>query len=806
MAKAEKRERGTYLWRGGQQIDIRLIPDHFTARLKPRSAPEALAQQTLSTHSQTLRRQKLEEFSVDESALDDTMEQFRRSPDVEFASHVYGFEGDPSSRFYLTDQITVQFKPDVNDREIEELTGKRGLVFVKHVPGLPRTCVFRVTSQAKENPIKIANRLAESDKVLVSEPNIVVKARSQYVPSDTLFADQWHLHHAGGISLAAGSHIHATTAWDLERGQRSVVVAVADDSVDINHPDFQGEGKIVAPIDFADADFEPLPGTADDNHGTACAGVAVAEENGTGVVGVAPGCSLMPIRTSGWIDDDHIESLFAWIVDHGASVVSCSWSATDHFYALSLRQRNAIHRAATLGRDGRGCVIVFAAANDNRPLNGTVDEHGWPGNWHNGPIRWLNGFAAHEDVIAVSASTSLGKKAAYSNWGAEVSVCAPSNNAPPSTYPEVTTWLPGLGVVTTDRGGYSGYSPQDYTYTFGGTSSACPVVAGVAALVLSANPYLNAQEVREILQSTADKIEDTDPDPQLDQSLGTYDANGHSQWFGHGKVNAFAAVTEALARAGAAPQEWIRKVSTPALRIPDNREAGVSDSLRFAEPGNVLSLRVRVDITHTYIGDLRLTLTAPNGAATILHNRNGGSAHNIRRSFDLAILPNLSNLIGSPIAGNWTLHIQDLAPADTGTLNEWELELQGRVETVIKRQEAPGATIPDDDPNGIERTLIVNAQGQVREVEVSVDITHTYIRDLVVTLTSPAGTSIDLHRRSGGSADNIIATYTSGTTAGLQALRGESVQGNWRLRVADLEGLDVGKLNRWGLRIGSVSP
>jgi subtilisin-like proprotein convertase family protein len=527
----------------------------------------------------------------------------------------------------------------------------------------------------------------------------------------------------------------------------------------------------------------------------------VAEENGSGVVGVAPGCALMPIRTSGWIDDSHIEALFDWIVDNGADVVSCSWSATDHYYPLSLRQRNVIHRAATLGRNGHGCVIVFAAANNNRPLNGTVDEHDWPGNWPNGPTRWLNGFATHEDVISVAASTSLGKKAAYSNWGAEISVCAPSNNASPSTYPNVTTWLPGLGVVTTDRGGYSGYSPRDYTYTFGGTSSACPVVAGVAALVLSANPYLNAQEVREILQSTADKIEDTDPDPQLGQSFGTYDADGHSQWFGYGKVNALAAVTEALARGDAEPQEWIRKVSAPMLHIPDNRQAGVSDSLHFAEPGNVLSLRLRVDLTHTYIGDLRLTLTAPNGTSAVLHERNGGRTDDIHRSFDLSTSPALSNLLGSSIAGAWTLRIQDLAPADTGTLNEWELELQGRVETVIEREENPGVTIPDNDPNGIERTLTVNTTGQVREVEVSVDITHTFIRDLVVSLVSPTGTSVELHRRSGGSADNIITTYTSGTTAGLQALRGESIQGSWRLKVADFEGLDVGKLNRWGLRI-----
>ena len=114
-------------------------------------------------------------------------------------------------------------------------------------------------------------------------------------------------------------------AWDITRGVRSIVVAIMDDSVDLNHPDFQGVGKLVAPRDFKDNDFIPLPGDAEDNHGTACAGVAVAEETGAGAVGVAPGCALMPIRTTGFLDDDTIEDLFSWAIEHGAAVISCSW-------------------------------------------------------------------------------------------------------------------------------------------------------------------------------------------------------------------------------------------------------------------------------------------------------------------------------------------------------------------------------------------------------------------------------------------------------------------------------------------------
>lgn len=792
---------GTYLWRGGEKLTIIKVPDRFTARLKRRMDPTGVAATYHAEHRRRLTRQNLEEFAVDAGECDATMARMRREEKVAFVSHVYSFEGDPSARFYLTDEITVQFEPHISDEEIESLAGELGLELVKELTGLPRTYVFRVTSQAKENPIKIANRLVASGKVLVGEPNIATAMKHSYVPADLLFSDQWHLYHEGGLFLSTDSHIDAVRAWDITQGERGVIVAVADDSVDLHHDDFEGEDKIVDPVDFAGRDFDPLPGTENDNHGTACAGVAVAEENSYGVVGVAPGCALMPIRTSEIIDDNSIEELFDWVVEHGASVVSCSWSADAIYFGLTLRMRLAISSAASVGREGLGCVIVFAAGNDNRPVNGTVDENGWPYNWPSGPTRWLNGFASHEDVIAVAASTSLSKKAAYSNWGDEISVCAPSNNASPETYPIVYSPLTGRGIVTTDRVGPSGYSSTDYTYQFGGTSSACPVVAGVAALVLSANPDLTAREVKEIIEATADKIVDNVPDPQLELSLGSYDDNGHSPWFGHGKVNAFQAVREAVRRREGEGTQTFQEASAPDLAIPDNDSAGVQDTIHFSENVIISSIKVHVDISHTYRGDLRLTLFTPFGTSVLLHDRNGGSANNIQETFDSASIPGLSTLDGRSMQGDWALLVQDLAAVDVGQLNRWELEILGRMDAVVALEEAPGVTIPDNAPEGIERTLATTEAGQVKEVSVDIDITHTYIQDLSVTLFSPEGTSVALHHRSGGSADNIITTYTPATTPGLQTLRGETIEGEWRLKVADLAGMDVGKLNRWALRI-----
>ncbi len=134
-----------------------------------------------------------------------------------------------------------------------------GLVQEKPILGLPNAFVFLVSKQATENPIKIANQLQEIPEVLVAEPNILVQSEAHYKPRDPLYTQQWYLNHNGGKQLVVNSHIWVEKAWDITRGLRSVIVAVVDDSFDLNHPDFQGNGKIVAPRDLKENDFLPLP-------------------------------------------------------------------------------------------------------------------------------------------------------------------------------------------------------------------------------------------------------------------------------------------------------------------------------------------------------------------------------------------------------------------------------------------------------------------------------------------------------------------------------------------------------------------
>jgi len=630
----------------------------------------------------------IEIFTVAPQQSEAAMSQARAAENVAFASHIYTIKSNPGTFVYFNDQITIQFAAGVKAVKIDAIASSFNLILDKPVLGLPNTFVFLVSKQATENPIKIANQLQGLKEVLAAEPNIFVQTEPHYKPRDPLYPQQWYLNNNGGNQLAVGSHVAIEKAWDMTRGVRSVVVAVVDDSFDLNHPDFQGSGKIVAPRDLKDNDFLPLPGDQEASHGTACAGLAVAEENGTGIVGVAPGCAFMPIRTTGFLDDESIEDIFNWVIERGASVVSCSWGASAVYFPLSLRQRAAVARAATQGRKGKGCVILFAAGNANRPVDGTVNERNWPKNILSGNTEWLSGFAVHPDVIAVSASTSLNKKAAYSNWGTNIGICAPSNNAPPGmsfpdagfmeTQPAIASSLTGLGILTTDQIGAAGYEPGNFTSNFGGTSSATPVVAGVAALVLSANPDLTAGQVKRILQETADKIVDANPDPQLGLRGGTYDTKGHSQWFGYGKVNAAKAV-QAASQLRAVASSGTKQISgrnDSQIAIPDNNRQGIKSAIAISDSSPIQNIQVTVNITHDFLGDLEIYLIAPNNQQVLLQNRTLGRRTDLQTTYTVKDNPSLRQLLSLSAKGQWQLWLIDYAPQDIGKLWAWELSLE----------------------------------------------------------------------------------------------------------------------------------
>jgi len=156
-------------------------------------------------------------------------------------------------------------------------------------------------------------------------------------------------------------------------------------------------------------------------------------------------------------------------------------------------------------------------------------------------------------------------------------------------------------------------------------------------------------------RKTADKdlslMTDTPVNP-----AGEFDAAGRSLWFGHGKVNA----ARAVRMAGGLVQEdrLVAFSEEPRLPIPDVG-APVFGTLKIEEEGKIADLRVQVNITHSYIADLRVDLIAPDGSGVSLHNNTGGSADNLVRTYSPQDTPALRALVDRPIRGTWKLRVSD---------------------------------------------------------------------------------------------------------------------------------------------------
>ncbi|MDP8907607.1 MAG: S8 family serine peptidase [Chloroflexota bacterium] len=446
---------------------------------------------------------------------------------VEFAGR--GLRDAWGAPIVYTENLFVKFADTAASARCEEILRQHGLSVKRSVKYAANAYFAQAPQRTGRDVFTIAERLFEHDEIELCHPEIV---REKSV--NGAFAQQWHLQEAeiGGRIIA--QHAHVVSAWEITQGD-GVIVAVIDDGVDVDHEEWASGGKVVAPRSVSiprGGDARPSDG---DNHGTAVSGVAVADGR-HGAAGVAPKARLMPIRNASALGSFDEAEAFVWAADNGAAVINCSWGPTDgdwfddahpghqEIVPLPDSARLAIDYAVTNGRDGLGCVIVWAAGNGNE----SVDN---------------DGYASYEKVIAVAACNDVGTRSAYSDMGNAIWCAFPSNNFPTHGSETVMT----KGIWTTDRTGNDGYNSGsesfgdaggNYTDSFGGTSSAAPGVAGVAALVIAANPALRWEQVKDILKRCCDRIDDRS---------GEYDANGHSTSYGFGRVNARAAVELAQA-------------------------------------------------------------------------------------------------------------------------------------------------------------------------------------------------------------------------------------------------------------------
>jgi subtilisin family serine protease/subtilisin-like proprotein convertase family protein len=491
------------------------------------------------------------------------------------------------------------------------------------------------------------------------------------LPSDSLSRLQWHLYPEIGANVFP--------VWDSWRGE-GIKVAVFDQGIDSSHPDLKNNILVSLGRNAFNLTSGGDPVRATDNHGTAVAGVIAAEANHLGVIGVAPKASLISIystlASSPFNFSIEVSNAFAYAKNF--DVLNNSWGfgnlsriGTDYPWAFFDNFRTSLFSAAGSalqdlaenGRQGLGTVVVQSAGN----------SYGFGGDTN------LHNFQNSRYIITVAGTDYQGNVTSYSSPGASVLIAAPGG--------EINSNNDILGqILTTDRVGNAGYHNSDYNFVQG-TSFSGPVVSGIVALMLEANPLLGYRDVQQIIAYSGKKIAETE---------NAWKYNGAAHWnggglhydsithnLGFGLIDALTAVR--LAETWSTIPQTSANVFEHSLTrstrqaIPDGTSF-IRQSVSVTQAMEIERVEVTVDITHGWLGDLSILLTSPAGTSSWLLWRAGqtGSSPYGQSQDNINFTFNTVLSWGEGSEGIWTLSVFDQESLFAGTLNSWTLNLIGK--------------------------------------------------------------------------------------------------------------------------------
>lgn len=541
-----------YFYSRGRKVPVSRREDLVALRIDPAAEPARLeaavsrardvagaalqpSDEFAEMQSETLRIFKAPQ-SGERQAREAAAEAATIAPGVKVGEVYTNDSGRP---LVLTDEIVVKFRRDLGASDVQSLRAEYGLDEVEKIAFSENAYLLRTADGDTTRALEVANALVERGLADYAHPSWIeyigfralmpaeAPAEAPFagraIPTDPMFPQQWHLRNTGQNGGTPGADIRATAAWDVTMGNPAIRVAVIDGGTDIAHADLSAPGKSVDPINLMVT--PPTSNPAGGSHGTQVAGMAVASAN-NGVVGCgsAPNCRLIAIRAHDTTTQLNMAKGFVYAADRGADVVTCSLGPNSGAWTMQDELEEAVAYATTFGRGGRGTVYFHAVANGTQAVS--LDE-----------------VCSNERAIAVGRSDNRDRYDGAS-FGPELDLIAPGVDV--TTITNTTTGNTATSTTTT------------------GTSFAAPLSAGVAALVLSVNPNLSWEQVRQVLFDSADKI-DTGTmaysAAPAGQPPGTRNDN-----CGYGRVNAQQAV--AIASAPQTRDLYIRDTNADSGTVP----------------------------------------------------------------------------------------------------------------------------------------------------------------------------------------------------------------------------------------------
>lgn len=444
--------------------------------------------------------------------------------------------------FFITDGqhhagVTNQFFIKLRDKNFEpQLRDKmkaNGISEVKADKYIPNLYLLTVSGKT-DNVVSLCQQFTNEGWCQYASPNYLLNPLVN--SNDAYYNRQWALSNEGTALQGSGSldaDMDVDSAWAITTGSSTIKIAIIDSGVDTLHNDLRANLLPGHDAVGDSTDGYPTPNFQEDGHGTCCAGILGAiKDNSVGIAGVAPGCKLIPVRSffytnnGGNILPFSTAAIFAdamgWAWnDAQADIMSQSWGLPTNLLVLLpggvQPVEDAMLQAYQNGRGGKGCAMFFSSGNEGGSA-GPI----WPGKL--------------DIAIAVNATSMCDERknendCSNESWGGDYG-------------PGLDFSAPGVRIATTDMRGNKGFSTtSDYYLLFNGTSAACPNAAGVGALVLSLRGDLSAEDLRNVIAQTAEKVGGYAYD-------STYSNGTWSHELGFGRVNAYNAVQYASIYSG----------------------------------------------------------------------------------------------------------------------------------------------------------------------------------------------------------------------------------------------------------------